>query len=454
MDQYRCHMLIAFTLAVLLVGFGVLLSPPLRWLRTSLGLPADLPGARHSDGHAEIISQDPSGAKLFLARIAHVYHSVFIVLIYATLTLLLKLYMNKEGRDILALILIGVLMTIGGGITYSYIRHTFFWHGLFIAGLAIVFSGGLLILIRFRPKDLLGWAIMLTGVLIIGGALIGGWVGSSYIDRDVAQGFLNAKISSRFNPDLGEENVVWRAWTGHQHAMIALSLTLAFLISVKVVGVKKDRLAKASLYAVMLGTLVMALASYSVWPIGKVAHLAITPAALLLISGTLLLSFKTQGHPLNTPKGVLNWGLRLGNIWTWLFVAIPGAIVAVSLRKPVFFNPPLRNSVWDWTELAFNIGHWHILLTLWGVTVMLAYLTYTEKNLKLIAISGWISLIGLLISTAAINLYMLANPPQNYAPNPYNNIWLSTLVEPGLTIMSIGIAMAYILFLISSWKKC
>lgn len=44
----------------------------------------------------------------------------------------------------------------------------------------------------------------------------------------------------------------------------------------------------------------------------------------------------------------------------------PGALVAMSLRKPLFFNPEFRNEVWDWAELPYNIGHWHAILLLWG----------------------------------------------------------------------------------------
>ena len=454
MRTYRIHMLVAFTLAVALIGWATLLSPPLKTLRSAFGITLELPGARHSDGVAEIIHPDIEKAELYLSRIAHVYHAVFMVLIYATLTAFFKLYVGNGGWDVLSLTFIGVAMSIVGALTFSYIDHSFFWHGLFIAGLAVVFSAGLLTMIRFRPRDPLDWAVWVAGLLLLGGALIGGWVGSSYIDHEVAEEFLNAKIQSRFNPDLGEENVVWRAWTGHQHAMIAIALTLAFLVAIKALRLKPGKWTKWAIYAVIVGELVMASASYMVWPIGKIAHLLITPAALVLIFGTLLLSFRTEGSGFSTGEGLLSWGVRLGNIWVWAFVAAPGAIVAMSLRRPtMFFNPNFRAEVWDWAELAYNIGHWHILLTLWGITVMLTYLAISEERSKPLIAFGWLALIGLLMATAAVNLYMLVNPPAPYTPNPYNNVWLSLLVEPSLMIMAIGVAGVYILFLINTLRR-
>jgi hypothetical protein len=446
------HMLMAFTLAIVLVGFGVLLSPPFKDLRKTVGLPEELPGARYSNGVAEIINPDPEKAELYLARIAHVYHATFIVLIYGMLAVLVRLYGIE--REVLDLMFFGTLMVIGGGIIYSYLDNTFFWHGLFIAGLAVSFSASLLLLLKLlklEGKSKVDWAIIVAGILLLGGAVIGGWVGSSFIDHEIAEEFLTAKIQSRFNPDFAEESVVWRAMTGHLHAMVALALALVFLISVKILELKPGKWTEISVYAVIFGETVMAIASYSVWFVGKAAHLIITPAALTLIFGTLMLSFRVRSYEKWSPKGVLNWGLKLGNLWVWAFVAIPGAMVAISLRKPKFFNPEFRAEVWDWAELAYNIGHWHILLAIWGVILLLVYLAISARS-KIAAISGWIALTGLLIATATVNLYMLANPPLPYEPNPYNNLWLQYLVEPGLAIMSIGVGISYLVFLRSFFR--
>ena len=315
MSVTRVHMAVAFTLAVVLVGWGILLSPPLKDLRVALGLPKTLPGSRLNNGVAEIISPDANAAREYLARITHYYHVLFVILLYGTLAALTTVCNVGDREGILYLALAGALMSAVGGIVYSYVDHSFYWHGLFIAGLAFSFSSDVLFLLRLKPEDLIDQAIVLTGLLMVIGAFIGGYIGSSYMEPEVSEGFLNAKIAGRFNPDLSEENSMWRALSGHQHAMVALSLCLVFLAALKVLGVREGRLLKAAMYGVMVGETVMALASYSVWVFGKVAHTLITPAALLLILSTLVASFRTRKYRALTPRGALAWGLKLGNIW-------------------------------------------------------------------------------------------------------------------------------------------
>ncbi|MGC8932787.1 MAG: hypothetical protein ACP5KE_07250 [Candidatus Methanodesulfokora sp.] len=450
MDGYRAHMLLALTLGVIVIGLGVLLSPPFRELRATIGLPTELPGARYnaSTGAAEIINPNKELAEFFLARVAHFYHSTFAILLYGMVAAYALLRRDLIGMDLLNFTFLGTISVVVGAQVYSYVSRTFFWHGLFIAGLAMIFSSGLLIAIRMKPKSLLDYSLYIALILLLIGGIIGAYVGSSYINPEVSSEFVKAKIISRFNPDLAEENEVWRAMTGHLHTMLALATTSTFLLGVMYLGVRESKLSRISMYMVILGELVMAISAYSVWFFGKIAHLIITPAALILIFSTLILSFMTERPNKSTfsSKGAMFWGLRLGNIWTWAFIAIPGAIVAISLRKPVFFNPDFRSGVWDWAELAYNIGHWHQILVLWGITLLLIYTSQIRGHERIASISSWLSLIGMLSAVATINLYMLANPPGAYSPNPYSNLWLSVLVEPALILMSLGVALSYILF--------
>jgi hypothetical protein len=436
-------MFIAFTLTLLLVGFSVLLSPPLRDVRTLIGLPEHLPGARYNPdvGAADIISQDKEGAEFFLARVTFIYHSVFMLLLYATIIIFAELYLENESKNILMDISgFGALLGLSGGVIYSYVSRDFFWHGVFILGLAVLFVSGFIILMKFRPKGILEWNIWASAVLLMIGGVIGGWLGASFMEY--RHSFLEALIESRFNPDLAEENIFWRALTSHEHAMIAVALTLIFLLAIAIVGLKEGKWSKRFLFLVLFGQVVMALASYSVWVVGKIAHLIITPSALVLIFSTLILSFKANN------KGALTWGLRIGNIMVWLAVAVPGAIAAINLKKPILLNPNFRDPIWDWAELAFNIGHWHILLTTWGLILLLIYMYWPRTIDKHGPIFSWIAIIGYSIAVLAINLYAMGNPPGEYVPNPYDNIWLTYLVEPGLIIMSIGVGGAYILYLL------
>ncbi len=440
MKKFKLHLLLAPTLLVLIIGFLILLSPQFEESREALGIPAHLYGSRYDPkvGAAEIIPQE--GGKDYLARLTFIYHSIFALLIYAMMIPLIV----RKGIDesILDLTGTGAILTVLGGLFYAYLGHFHLWHGIFITGLAMLFFfTGLMVLIKLKPKDLLEVNIWLSGLFMVLGAIIGGFLGSSFMkERDY---FVKALITSRFNSDLSEGNVLWRALTAHEHAMLMLALTLVFLVGVSFLKFKEDRGTKASLYMITVGEVLAAIASYAVWPLGKVAHMVITPAALILLMGTTLLSLKAGGRD-------LKWGLVVGNMVMWVAVAFPGAIVAMSLRTPLFFNPPFRDPSWDWAELAYNVGHWHILLGMWGVILLLIYLSWPSDLMgSSIAarLGGWLSLLGFAAAAVSVNLYMLGNPPGPYSPNPYNNLWMSLLVEPSLSIMSIGIAISYLYFL-------
>ena len=449
MKHIKRHMFIVATLFVLVVGFYILLSPALKPVRIALGLPAELPGARYNPDKnaAEIVNE--SYDNFYLGRIAFVYHSVFIIFLYATLIIFSGLYLSEDLRDIiLDLASIGAIIVSVSVILYNYFDRNFFWHGTFLAGLTIYFFIGLIILMKFRPKNLLEWNIWLSGVLLLIGSIWGAWLGSSYMHyRDE---FLHALINSRFNPDLGEESIFWRALTSHEHAMIAIAVTLIFLLALAISGVDENKKIlkiislKHLYYLTIIGQLVMALASYAVTFYGKIAHLIITPAAILLIIATLLLSFMVK-------KGTfLRPALIMGNIAIWVAVAIPGAITAISLRKPVFFPLAFRDPLYDWAELAYNIGHWHLLLLTWGVLLLILYIYWPENFLnkyKFMKWVGWLILISYFIAMIGTNLYMLANPPGQYIPNPYNNLWLSIIVEPSLIILTLCTAITYLVYL-------
>ncbi len=448
MDRIKKHMFLVATIFVIVVGFYILLSPSLKPIRVAVGLLAELPGSRYNPdlNAAEIINEEYGN--FYLGRIALVYHSVFVIFLYATLIIFSGLYLEKVFRDIiLDLALIGTVIVASSVIIYNYFDRNFFWHGTFIAGLTIFFIIGLLILTKYKPKNLLEWNIWLSGVLLLVGSVWGAWLGSSYMHY--REEFLEALVNSRFNPDLAEENIFWRALTSHEHAMIAIALTLIFLLALAIGGVKEDEkifkviTARHLYYLSFVSQLIMALASYSVTFIGGIAHLVITPAALLLIASTLLLSFMVD-------KEIIRHSLLIGNIAIWIAVAIPGAIVAINLRKARFLPLAFRDPLYDWAELAYNIGHWHLLLLSWGVLLLILYIYWSEnfiEKYKFMKWVVWLVLIGYFIAMVGTNLYMLANPPGEYIPNPYNNLWLSIIVEPSLIILTLCTAITYIIYL-------
>ena len=109
------HRLVAFTLIILVVSWGVLLSPPFESIRPLLGLPVHLLASRFNGYAAEIAPPDREDAEWFLARITHYYHVVFAALLYSMIVLGSQLYPG-EWRDTRLLGLTGAVMTAVGGL--------------------------------------------------------------------------------------------------------------------------------------------------------------------------------------------------------------------------------------------------------------------------------------------------------------------------------------------------
>ena len=437
------HGLAALTIAALLLGWGSLLSPPLKPLRESLGL-GELEGSRLVGERFEIINPSLEGGFEYLGRIAHYYHALFVVLLYGTLALLSAAYPRavKNWDAVLKLAGIGTIMTVMGAIIYAYVSHEPQWHGLFIGGLAVMFAAGVLAVIEARPSKPLEWAALTCGVLLLIGGVIGGYVGAHYMSDDDSYEFRKAVIDSRFDPDLAEENELWRAWTGHQHAMIATSLALAFVALAGFMEFRGGRLSRILQWLIAPSTAIMSLASYSVWLVGGKAHLIITPAALTLITSTAALSLIAKGGSPLTMQGAVAWAARLGNAFIWLFVAAPGAMTAMSLRKPTaFFDPAFRDPAWDWVELAFNIGHWHYLLLAWGVAMLVAASALVGGRVGLASI--WLSVLGTFAAGLGYVLYFATAEPKPYSLNPYSNIWIKVMVEPGLIAVGLAVVLVY-----------
>jgi hypothetical protein len=437
------HGLAAMTLAALLLGWGSLLSPPLKPIREALGM-EELPGARLVDGRFEIIHPVEGEAYEYLGRIAHYYHALFAVLLYGTLAALALAYPRtvRSWGPVLNLALLGSVMTVAGALLYAYAGEDPQWHGLFIGGLAVMFASGALAAATARPREPLEWAALTGGLLLLVGGLIGGYVGAHYMSHEESSEFREALVASRFDPSLGEENELWRAWTGHQHAMVATALSLAFVAAAGMMRFGEGRLPRALQWLIAPSTAVMALASYSVWFFGKMAHLIITPAALLLIASTAALSAIARAGRPSSEDGALVWAARIGNAAIWLFVAVPGAIIAMSLREPRFFDPPFRDPAWDWAELAFNIGHWHFLLAAWGVALIAVASRAVGGRLAVAA--TWAASAGLVLSGLGYVLYVFTAEPEPYSLNPYSNVWVKLLVEPGLILIGAAVAATYL----------
>jgi hypothetical protein len=449
---------LAVSIGVVLIGWGVLLSPPMDFVRESLGI-QEQPYSRAVilDGEkaAEICDSDPEGCKEYLSRIVFLYHSVFAIIIALVIYLATSLFKfsSEYRKPVIALTTVGYLMTVSGGILYGYWIRDLFLHGLFITGLAALFFAGILFILGFKVKedgrlDLLNLNILLAVVFLLITSVLGAWVGAN--QTEIGESLSLAIQDSRINPDLVQNNIPWRVMTAHQHGMVAiLGAAVSFLVFKHYRINTRGRAVKISLILALVGQTVMSIAVWAVWPFGRPAHLAITPSSVLLLAvvSSIVISDLVTRIRNTGIKNLLTDGLsRISSylliIGIWPTVAIPGAIVAISLRNPVIIKPEFRNVIWDWAENAFSIGHWHILIFFFGAALFIIILDLfrTGRIGKLISALAGISAV---LAAIAINFYMVPFEPENFIPNPYNNLILTYFVEPALGIFSVSIAAGF-----------
>ncbi len=442
--RWLLHRLLAYTLVGLILAWGVLLSPPMKGLREALGLPGSLPGGRFYNGVYHVEPLDPG---LYFARLTFYYHSLFAALVYATLAAALappitRLVDPDTASTVLLLAAGGALATAAGGLGYAYCCRLPVLHGLFILGLSLLFAAGLIIAARARPRGASADSLLyLSLLLLLAGAVIGGYVGSSFMEPGVREELVKAIAAARIDPSKAEHVSIWRAVVAHEHAMIAI-MDAASLALILAILKPRGRWVKPAYAAAALGLTVTAVASYLVWPLGGVAHAAITPASLiLLVSMTYLVAASGPEEPrLRSLKNAAILGLAA----VWAGVVIPGAVVAMSLRHPtLFIHPAFRSSYWDVAENAYNIGHWHILLAAWGTAVYAAALATqpaaTEREKKLYQVSMVAAAAALLASSIAANLYMLASGPN---PTPDTSPWMP-LLDATLAALALAAATPY-----------
>ncbi len=451
MENRRLHVVAAFTLTLLVIGWGVLLSPGLERVRVMLGLPAHLEGSRYNPvvGAAELV---PSNPELFVARTVHYYHALFACLLYSMLVLASLVYPRRVDSNVLVLALVASLFTVFGGIGYAYVKPLFSLHGVFIAGLAFLYAAGLLVVFKGFPRDPVEAALWVIAILLLVGGTIGGYVGSVHMDEEKSRELFEAVVAARIDPDQAEHVEAWRARTAHEHAMVALVLAATLLLVYRVLGGRMGR----GLSAVYAGSASLtALGSYAVWFLGEKAHVVITPSSLILVFTALLLALKAyriHRRPVEL-KGVVSLGLVLGIVAIIGGVVATGAIIAVSLDKPTrFISPEFRDPSWDWSELAFNIGHWHVLVAAWGTALLLGLLAY-QPDTKLLRIAAWLTLVGFLVYTVGQAVYSFPRVPQPYHPNPFKDPIVKYVIEPGIAVQGIGIALAYLATLLNVAKR-
>jgi hypothetical protein len=360
-------------------------------------------------------------------RIIILYHTIAMAVVaietYMVTGLLgMRVFYRSAVR---LLITAGYWLTTVFGLGFAYWGHNWAFHGLYIAGLTLIFFAGVLLTIALWPWDrayyqpdpayartpggvdlerVAFFATALTTVVSAAfGAIPGSYFGNGF------RAFLAEDIIR-----LPEKTTMEYSIIGHLHIMLALIAIMLTLIIGRWLNFR-GILHKIGMPLIILGTIVLNLGVWGVvTPLEPVAHTVIYVGATPAMLGALMLvlygfdRLTREGVPgLPRPtfgrrvRALLRDPLRFGPLWQMVFmnftVSGVGIFFAVRLDE-VFRTWPARE---ERIELT---GHWHVLSAIIATIILLYYGDTIGLKGRVRQLYGWAIILLSDLAFAAVTI--------------------------------------------------
>ena len=409
-------------------------------------------------------------------RIIILYHSIAMAVVAIETYMVTGLLKMKASfkTAIRALITVGYIVTMIFGLLFAYFGHFWAFHGLYIAGLTLIFSAGVLMIIALWPwnkeyyqpdkdysrtktgVDVERMAFFSTALTTVISALFGAVPGSFF--GNGFEVFLAENIIR-----LPEKTTMEYSVIGHLHIMLALIAIMLTLIIGRWLNFK-GILHKFAMPLMILGTIVLNLGVWGVaTPLEPIAHMIIyvgaTPsmlAALLLLiwswgmlarTGTAHLKKPTFGQKLSA---MLRDPLKWGPTWQMLFMnfttSFLGIFMAVKLDE-IFRVWPARE---ERIELT---GHWHVLSAIIATIILMYYGDMLGLKGRIRQLYGWGLIILSDIAFAAVTIFEMKRLFIDEAvQQPLVNV-LMYLMDGGLGLLLVLLAVVMVWRLIDLFKS-
>lgn len=409
-------------------------------------------------------------------RIIILYHSIAMAVVAIETYMVTGLLKMKDFYKLVirVLITIGYLMSMVFGMGFAYWGHNWALHGLYIAGLTLIYFAGVLLAIALWPwsKDVrqmdLAYSRTKNGVdiervaffatavttlaSVIFGAVPGSYFGNGF-DTFLAENIIR----------MPQKSTIEYAVIGHLHIMLALIAVMLTLIIGRWLNFK-GILHKIAMPLMITGTIVLNLGVWGiVTPLQPAAHMVIyvgaTPsmlAALLLViygwdrlirEGTAgikkLNFFQKLGALVRDP-------LRFGPLWQMVFMnfTVSGVGIFMAVRLDEIFR------LWPAREERIELtGHWHVLSAIIATIILLYYGDMLGLKGKLRKIYGWVIIIFSDIAFASVTIFEMKRLfVTEAAQQPLVNTVMLTM-ELGLGTLLVTLAMVMIWRLFDLFKK-
>jgi len=361
-------------------------------------------------------------------RIIILYHSIAMAIVAIETYMITGLLKMKEfyKTAVRALITIGYLMAMVFGMGFAYWGHNWALHGLYIAGLTLIFFAGTLLTIALWPwgrdvrqpdrnysstrsgVDMERLAFFATGlttlISVIFGAVPGSYFGNGF------EVFLAENIIRYPEKSTMEYSII-----GHLHIMLALIAVMITLIISRWLDFK-GILHKIAMPLIILGTIVLNIGVWGVvTPLEPAAHMIIYVGATPAMLGALMLvifgfgKFIREGTAgIAKPKfgqqmaALVRDPLRFGPLWQMIFMnfTVSGIGIFMAVRLDEIFR------IWPAREERIELtGHWHVLSAIIATIILLYYGDIIGLKGKIRQWYGWSIIILSDLAFASVTIF-------------------------------------------------
>ncbi len=409
-------------------------------------------------------------------RIVILYHSIAMAVVAIETYMITSLVNMKEFYKVTVrlLITVGYLLAMIFGLGFAYWGHNWALHGVYIAGLALIFFAGVLLTIALWPwnkeyyqpdkaysrtkmgVDLERTAFFATALTTVISALFGAIPGSYF-----GNGF-NVFLAENIirTP---EKSVLDLSVIGHLHIMLALIAIMITLIVGRWLNFK-GILHKIAMPLIILGTIVLNLGVWGVvTPLEPVAHMIIYVGATPAMLGALMLvifgwdQFIRQGVAgIKKPNFFQKFAalgrdpLKFGPLWQMVFMnfTVSGVGILMAVKLDEIFR------VWPAREERIELtGHWHVLSAIIATIILLYYGDMIGLKGKVRKLYGWGIIVLSDLAFASVTIFEMKRLFISEAvQQPLVNT-VMYLMDFGLGMLLVILAMVMVWRLLDLFRK-
>ena len=410
-------------------------------------------------------------------RLIILYHSIAMIVVAVEtymITDLLKVKKNLQAT-INGTITIGYFAVLLGGLPFAYWGHGWPLHGLYIAGLSLIFFAGCMLVYalwpwreEFKVADMeyahtrKGYSLERTAffamaVTTLISALFGAIPGSYYgngFETFLAENVVREPVKSTLDLSV----------IGHLHIMLALIAVACALIICRWMDFK-GILHKIAMPLFIAGSVVLAMGTWLVVPFEAMAHGVIYGGSTLAMLGALLLVIFSWRKLIRT--GLAEMGIKKANFFqgiaaltrdplkfgaTWQMVFMNFTVSGVGIFTAVKLDEIFRQ--WQFVdERSILTGHWHILATLTATILLMYYADLAGLKGKPRLWFGWCLIIFSNLAFASVTVYEMRRLfVAESVQQPLINT-TTLLGDIGLVIVLVVLAALMVWRLIDLFKK-